>query len=155
MRDIWLRAGHGFFVSDAAMITAYAELGSHTWNRFVGESTNMSYMENYKHLYAGAGLRAQYVPMDALVVNGDVFLGHTFNANITTPNMASAQLGGSAMYRLGVGLDYRVAGNAHITASYDVAHYEYGGSAVQPSGYFEPDSQTTSRTLSVGFSYGF
>lgn len=155
LSDMWARAGRGFFVSEAAMVTPYAELGSHTWNRYVGQSSPMGYPETYKHRYAGAGLMMQYVPMDNLVVSGDVLLGHTFSAAITTPHMSGASLGSSAMYRMGLGLDYRVYGNAHLTASVNWTHFDYGQSAVQPSGYFEPDSQTTNRTLQVGFAYGF
>ncbi|BBP04368.1 hypothetical protein TPL01_21530 [Sulfuriferula plumbiphila] len=149
--DFSLRYGKGFAIHDQFMVTPYAEFGYHRWDRDVG------YTEHYTHRYYGIGALGQYSPAGKLVVSANAMIGHTYASkiNVVAPFGFSAGLGNSVMYRAGISLDYAFTKNVHANAGIDYTSWEYGASAVQPSGYYEPDSRTKGTTIKAGMGYAF
>jgi hypothetical protein len=95
-----------------------------------------------------------------LVLSIDAMAGHTNGSNIvvTSGNQVtgfSAALGDSVLYRAGVSVDYTLAQRIHVNAAVDYTAFNYGVSAVQSGGLFEPDSQTNYITLKFGLGWGF
>ena len=154
LTDYHLRYGKGYVINDQFMVTPYGEIGRHKWDRDVNNG------ETYTHNYYGIGLLGQYSPVSKLVVSGNVLLGHTFGANIDVTTIGpvpgfSASLGTSALYRVGAAADYAFTKEIHGNVGVDYTSFDYGASAVQPSGYGEPDSTTRYTTVKVGIGYAF
>jgi hypothetical protein len=148
------RYGKGLDFRGAFMLTPYVEFGSHRWERAV------NYGETYSNTYYGLGLLNQYVMGNHLVLSIDAMAGHTNGSNIvvTSGNQVSgfsAALGDSVLYRAGVSVDYTLAQRIHVNAAVDYTAFNYGVSAVQAGGLFEPDSQTNYITLKFGLGWGF
>ncbi len=51
--------------------------------------------------------------------------------------------------------DYAFTKVIHGNVGVDYTSWEYGASAIQPSGYFEPDSETNVTMIKVGVGYAF
>lgn len=154
------RYGKGYMVRNEFMLTPYAELGHHEWDRGV----NLS--ELYTHNYYGIGVLGQYSPSSLLVLSANVMFGETFASYIIvnpTPGPGgggfSGSLGNSALFKAGATADYLLAQNLHGTIGVDYTSFNYGISAVYPvgGGYvaWEPDSKTNYTTVKFGLGYGF
>jgi hypothetical protein len=139
--------------ADDLMLTYYAELGHHEWDRGV----NLG--ETYTHNYFGIGVLAQYSPVSRLVLSANALIGVTFGANIDVVGFFSGALGNSALYRAGVSADYAFMQNLHGNFGVDYTSFDYGISAVYPvgGGYvaWEPDSTTNYTTVRIGLGYAF
>ena len=142
------RYGKGFIVNDEFMLTPYAELGSHEWDRGV------NWGETYTHNYYGIGALGQYSPASRLVLSANALFGSTFGANIVINGAFSGALGNSTLYKFGVAADYAFAQNLHGNIGVDYMSFKYGHSAVYV-GFFEPDSKTNYTTVKVGLGYAF
>ena len=149
--DFSLRYGKGFAIRNQFMVTPYAEFGYHKWDRDVG------YMEHYTHRYYGIGALGQYSPARKLVLSANAMIGRTYGAEIdvVAPFGFSTSLGNSALYKAGIAVDYAFTKNIHANAGIDYTRWEYGANAVQPSGYYEPDSQTKDTMIKAGIGYAF
>ena len=147
------RYGKGFIVNDEFMLTPYAELGHHEWDRGV----NLG--EVYTNNYYGLGALAQYSPASKLVLSANVLAGSTFGSNITVNGAFSGVLGNSTLYKVGAGADYAFARNLHGNIGIDYTSFSYGISGVYPAGVnlvtWEPDSKTNYTTVKVGLGYAF
>jgi hypothetical protein len=148
------RYGKGLDFRGGSMLTPYVEFGSHRWDRGV------NYGETYSNAYYGFGLLNQYVVGNHLVLSIDAMAGHTNGSNIVVtsgPQVTgfSAPLGDSELYKIGVTLDYTIGQVIHVNAGVDYTSFNYGITAVQPGGLFEPDSQTNYMTLKFGLGWGF
>ncbi|MGA7593900.1 MAG: hypothetical protein WCA64_01785 [Gallionella sp.] len=154
------RYGKGFMVGDEFMLTPYAEIGHHEWDRDV----NLG--EVYTHHYYGIGALGQYSPSGGLVLSAKAMIGRTFGSYITvnpTPvpggNGFSGGLGNSALYRVGAGADYAVVENLHATICVEYTSFNYGISSVYPVGggfvAWEPDSKTNYTTFKFGLGFAF
>lgn len=138
------RYGAGIMLHDRVMLTNFAELGHHEWDRGV----NLG--ETYAHTYFGIGALCQYAPTHGLVISASAMIGRMFGSNIAVNGYFSGALGDSSLYRVGVGADYALVQNVHGKISVDYMGFEYGRSGLY-SGYFEPDSKTYLTTVKVGF----
>lgn len=152
------RYGKGFVVHDQLMLTPYAELGYHQWDRGV------NYGETYTHNYFGIGALGQYSPLNRLVLTANAMFGKTFGSYITVnsgPGLTgfSGALGNSPLYKVGVSADYAVVENFHVNFGIDYTSFKYGMSAVFPVGggfvAWEPDSKTYYGTVKLGLGYAF
>lgn len=147
------RYGKGFVVNDQFMLTPYAELGRHQWDRGV----NLG--ETYVHGYYGIGLLAQYSPASKLVLSANALAGNTFGSNIVVNGAFSGPLGNSVLTRIGVAADYALARNIHANIGVDYTSFSYGISNLYPAGSnlftWEPDSKTNYTTLRIGLGYAF
>jgi len=148
------RYGKGLDFGGSFMLTPYLELGSHRWDRAV------NYGETYSNAYYGFGLLNQYVVGNHWVLSIDALAGHTNGSKIVVtsgPQVTgfSAALGDSVLYKVGVMLDYTLGQRIHVNAGVDYTMFNYGITAVQPGGLFEPDSQTNYLALKFGLGWGF
>lgn len=147
------RYGTGFIVNDELMLTPYAELGNHEWDRGV----NLG--ETYTHNYYGIGVLGQYSPVSKLVLSANAMVGKTSGSNIAVNGAFSGGLGNSTLTRVGVAADYAFAQNFHGNVGVDYMSFSYGISAVHPLGggfvAWEPDSKTKYTTIKIGLGYAF
>lgn len=155
--DFSLDYGRGLIVNDRVMVTPYGEFGYHKWDRNVGDGLPGGYPESYSHKYLGIGALGQYSPVDKLVLSANVLIGHTFGSNFSVSGIAdfSTALGDSILSKFGISVDYAFTKNIHASAGIDNTSWEYGASAVQPSGLYEPDSKTSDTTARAGIGYAF
>lgn len=148
-----VRYGRGYVVNDELMLTPYAELGGHDWNRGV------NFGETYTHHYYGIGALGQYSPISKLVFSGNVMLGRTLGANIEVNGVFSGALGNSTLTKVGVAADYAFDQNVHGNVGVDYTSFDYGISALYPIGgntvAWEPDSKTKYTTIKLGLGYAF
>jgi hypothetical protein len=154
------RYGKGYVVNDGLMLTPYAELGSHEWDRGVNRG------ETYTHDYFGIGALGQYSLTSKLVLSANVMAGETYGSYITvypTPGPGgggfSGSLGNSALYKVGIAADYALVENLHGNIGVEYSSFKYGISAVYPvdAAYvaWEPDSKTNYTTIRIGMGYAF
>jgi opacity protein-like surface antigen len=142
-------------ISNEFMLTSYAELGHHEWDRGV----NLG--ELYTHNYYGIGALGQYSPSSGLVLSAIAMLGSTFGSNIVVNGVSgfSGALGNSHLYRIGVGADYAFEQNLHGNVGVDYTGFNYGISALYSCGagcfQWEPDSKTNYTTVRVGLGFPF
>lgn len=162
LKDFRLRYGKGFVINDQVMVTPYGEIGHHEWDRNV---TNVGYQqENYTNSYAGIGALVQYSPKHQWVLSGNVLLARTFAANIDVPNVSvliaganssSVGLSASNLYRIGAVADYAFSKKLHGNIGLDYTTFDYGASALQSGGWYEPNSTTDYTTIRLGVDYAF
>jgi len=147
------RYGTGIMVNEGFMLTPYAELGHHEWDRGV------NWGEVYTHNYYGIGALAQYSPATRLVLSANALFGSTFGSNIVINGAFSGALGNSSLYRIGAGADYAFAQNLHGNIGFDYTSFSYGISAIYSCGVncfqWEPDSKTNYTTIKIGLGYAF
>ena len=150
LTDYSLRYGKGFVIGNETLVTPYAELGHHEWDRGVNQG------ETYTNSFYGAGVLGQYSPMEGVVISANALLGTTFGSNIGVagPSGFSGGLGSSTLYKLGVGGDYAVTKHIHANIGVDYTHFDYGISATY-SGYYEPSSKTDYIVSEIGLGYSF
>ncbi|MBS0242219.1 MAG: hypothetical protein JSS20_08575, partial [Proteobacteria bacterium] len=139
---------------DRILLTPYIGAGTHDWKRSVNAG------EEYSHNYVGSGLLAQWSPLKRVVVSADALVGRTFGSSIDVASDLSipgfsASLGNSLYFRSAVGGDVAVSDHLHLRAGIEYVRYNYGASAIQPSGYYEPDSRTGNWMFGVGMGYAF
>jgi hypothetical protein len=147
-----VRYGKGVTVNDQWMLTPYAELGHHRWDRGV----NLG--EIYTHSYYGIGVLAQYSPASKLVFSANALAGHTFNSYIDVNGVFTGPLGDSALAKFGVAADYAFTRNIHANFGVDYTSFSYGVSDFYPYGAGaagEPDSKTNYTTVRIGAGYSF
>ncbi len=139
--------------ADDLMLTYYAELGHHEWDRGV----NLG--ETYTHNSFGIGVLGQYSPVSRLVLSANAMIGITFGSNIDVVGAFSGALGNSALYKAGISADYAFIQNLHGNIGVDYTSFDYGISALYPvgGGYvaWEPDSTTNYTTVRIGLGYAF
>lgn len=147
------RYGKGIVVSDKIMLTPYAELGHHEWDRGVNQG------EVYTNNYYGLGVLAQYSPSGKLVLSANLMAGSTFSSNIVVNSGFSGALGNSTLARIGVAADYAFTQSFHGNIGVDYTSFSYGISGFYPYGstgvQWEPDSKTKYTTAKVGIGYAF
>ncbi len=153
-----VRYGKGFTLDHEFMLTPYAELGNHQWER------NVNYGEHYAHDYYGAGVLGQYSPVSRLVFSADALFGKTAGSSITVnggggQNGFSGDLGNSTLYKIGIAADYAFAENLHGNVGVDYVTFNYGISAIYPLGGgfvgWQPDSTTHYTLVKLGIGYAF
>ena len=172
--DFSLRYGKGFELSESLMLTPYAELGHHEWNRNLGNTCVIGIVpdcassEKYKHYYSGLGALMQHSPNQKLVLSADGFIGHTFSSKISGfgatyltseiggfSSFSPQDLGDKALYRFGVSADYAFTPQIHANIGVDYLAFKYGRSAIFNEDSYEPDSKTNYTNIKIGFGYAF
>jgi hypothetical protein len=152
------RYGSGVSIRDKFMLTPYAELGHHKWDRGV------NYGETYTHNWFGLGALGQYSPVRKLVISANAMIGQTFGSYITVnsgPGLTgfSGSLGNSVTYRIGIAADYAFMPHFHGNIGVDYSSFSYGMSGIYPIGggfvAWEPDSKTYYTTVKAGLGYAF
>lgn len=152
------RAGKGFPIGDDGMLTPYAEVGRHEWDR------GINYGELYSHEYYGLGLMAQYSPAPRLVFSFSALFGRTNQSYIEVyggPQMAGfgGRLGDSPLSRIGAAVDYAFSPQLHGNLAVEYTRFRYGVSAAFPVGggvvAWEPDSETRYLVIRAGFAVPF
>ncbi len=161
LMDLSARFGQGYALQQQFMLTPYAELGRHQWDRGV------NYGETYTHYYLGLGALAQYSPASQWVLTLNAMLARTFASYIAVnsgPGITgfSGALGNSALSRVGVAIDYAFNHQVHGTAGMDYTSFKYGMSSLYPvviNGLnylvWEPSSTTHYTTFKVGLGVAF
>jgi hypothetical protein len=150
------RYGKGLDLRGGVMLTPYVEFGSHRWDRAV------NYGETYSNTFYGFGLLNQYVVANHLVLSIDAMAGKTKNSSITVASSPpggqitgfTAALVDSELYKVGVSLDYTLAQTIHVNAGLDYTAFNYGATALQAGGMYEPDSLTNYITFKLGLGWG-
>lgn len=164
IKDGDLRYGKGFVADDDAIVTLYLELGYHKYDRYLGYGTPDGYRETYTHNYYGVGALGQYSAINKIVFSAYFLNGRTYGANIVVALPSpyagfSAKLGNSALYKVGVSVDYAFTINFHANLSVDTASWNYGKSQNQSIGNglyaYEPDSTTKDTTAKISIGYAF
>ena len=146
LSDYHLRYGKGFAMNNQFMLTPYGEVGSHEWDS--------SAEGNFTNDYFGAGVLAQYSPINKLVLSGNALVGHTFNGSTTGASGVAgySALGSSNLYRVGLSADYALSKSLHANAGVDYTSFNYGAGAM---GSGVPNSLTDYTTYKVGLGYAF
>ena len=147
------RYGKGFVINNQFMVTPYAELGKHNWDRGV------NYGETYTHNYYGIGALGQYSPIGKLVLSANALYGSTYGSFITVNSGAglngfSGRLGNSFLYKLGASADYAFTKQLHGNVGVDSTSFNYGYSAMY-NGMLEPNSKTNYTMVKAGLGYAF
>ncbi|GAB3625423.1 hypothetical protein PTE30175_01419 [Pandoraea terrae] len=158
--DLTLKVGRAFpLAAGRAQLTPYASYTYHDWIR---DSTRnpVGFYERYRHHVVSAGLMGQFEVTPGLVANADVRAGTMVGANMTLSGSSNTfNLGNKPVYSAGLGLDYAVARNVHVNASYEWTRFKYGRSDLTPVTpgitAYEPDSRTTQQVWMVGLGYAF
>lgn len=165
-----LRVGRGFVTGDQFMVTPYAELGYHFWER----NLNSSQHESYRHNTLGVGSMVQYAPVAldngaGLVLTADFSIEKMFNADINAPgipgtsgNLENAPLGEKKpVLQAGLDVDWFAANAVSFFAGFHYATFSYGASPVQSinappgTGVYEPQSYTYFWSYLVGLRISF
>lgn len=157
LTDYSFRYGKGFELGESFMLTPYAEIGQHEWERGVNDG------ETYKNKWWGLGVLAQYSPIQKFVVGVDAMLGRTFDSKIDVKGSYgfNDSLGKSDIYRVGISGDYAITEHIHANVGVDYVNYKYGKSgynevAADPGYlYYEPNSKTENTTFKIGVGYSF
>jgi len=141
------------------MLTPYAELGHHKWDRAV------NYGETYTNDYFALGLLWQASAVNSkLVVSANAMLGSTFRSKIVVNSGAgltgfSGALGNSTFYKIGLSADYPFSEHFHGNVGVDYTSFDYSMSGGVPAGAglvtFEPSSSTIYTTIKLGLGFSF
>jgi opacity protein-like surface antigen len=161
--DFDFRLGKGFNLGPTAMLTPYVGAGTRWWDRFL--SGPSGYDEVYKHGYAGGGVLLQVNPISKLVLSADGLVGSTFSPSMTAslvpggvviPGLAGTyNLGQKTIYMAGASADFAFTPLLHGNIGIDYTHFAYGMSPTNPAGFFEPNSRTSTVTVSAGLGLAF
>jgi opacity protein-like surface antigen len=162
--DSWdFRLGKGFDIGPNMMLTPYVGAGTRWWNRLLNGP--FGYDEVYKHGYAGGGLLFQVSPISKLVLSADGLVGSTFDASMTASlvpggttiaGLASTYpLGQKAIYMAGGSADWAFTTLLHGNVGIEYTHFAYGQSPANAAGFLEPNSRTSTVTVSAGLGLAF
>jgi len=154
------RYGQGYDLNRVVMLTPYAEIGFHEWDRGVNSG------EIYTHYYFGIGALGQYSPFKKLVVSLNAMLGTMTGAHIVVNSVPAAGFPGfngdlpnSALYKVSLSADFRITQNFHVNSGIDYMSFKYNISDLYPVGgnyvAWEPDSETNYTTVKFGCGYSF
>ncbi len=158
-QEYGFKLGKGFALGRSWMITPYLSLGKRYWVRVLGLGTAGSYVESYSAPYYAAGSLFQCSPLKGLVLTGDATIGRTdrpwINVALAGTGLSHASLGAAVVKKAGFEADYRVWDFVHVFAGADYTLFNFGQSAVQPTGYYEPFSRTEIFNYTAGVRLSF
>lgn len=151
--------GKGFALGRSWMLTPYLSYGKRYWVRELGLGTKGDYVESYSAPYYAAGSLFQFAPLNGLVLTGDASIGRTdnpwINVNLAGVGLNHAGLGAAMIKKAGLEADWRVTGMLHAFAGADYTLFNFGASAVQPTGFYEPFSRTETYNYTAGMRLSF
>jgi len=150
------RFGKALILTDNFVLTPYAELGSHKWDRGVNSG------ESYAHKWLGVGGMGQFSPVGQWVISINAIIGRAEGSAISVNSGNgitgfSAALGNSPIYKAGLSADYAFTKTYHGNIGVDYTSFKYASSTLVPvnGGSLEPDSQTNYTTFKIGLGYAF
>lgn len=160
--DVTLKAGKAFpflLGSWHAQLVPYATYGYHEWIRDSSRDT-YGFYERYRHHVVGAGVLGQLEVTPKLVASADFRAGAVVGGSMTLAGSSNTfTLGSKPTMVATIGLDYAIARNFHVNASYEWSKFQYGRSdttQINSTTYgYEPDSKTINQTWMVGLGYAF
>ena len=160
--DVTLKAGKAFpfrLGSWNAQVVPYLSYSYHDWIRDSSRDP-YGFYERYRHHVIGGGLMGQLELTQKLVATADVRAGAMVGSSMTLAGSQNTfSLGNKPVVVAGFGLDYAVARNFHVNATYEWSRFQYGRSSVtqvQPGvNAYEPDSKTINQTWMIGAGYAF
>ena len=152
------RLGKGFIAGEHVMLTPYAELGYHFWQRNLGPQQPQ---ENYQHHTWSVGGMLQYAPFAphtsgmGTVITADLSVGKIYDSRINVPGeLANAPLGQKPIIQMGVDIDWLLTSALSFFTGFHYTYFSYGQSPVQNAA-MEPISYTQFYTLSAGARLSF
>ncbi|MFJ2994581.1 hypothetical protein [Pandoraea sp. NPDC087047] len=160
--DVTLKAGKAIPFHLGTWNAQVIPYVSYSYRDWIRDSSRDPYgfYERYRHHVIGGGLMGQMELTSRLVATADVRAGAMVGASMT---LAGSQntfgLGNKPVVVAGFGLDYAVARNFHVNATYEWSRFQYGRSGVTQVGpgvsAYEPDSKTINQTWMIGAGYAF
>ena len=160
--DVTLKAGKAFpfhLGTWSAQVIPYVSYSYRDWIRDSSRDP-YGFYERYRHHVIGGGLMGQMELTPKLVATADVRAGAMVGASMTLAGSQNTfTLGNKPVVVAGFGLDYAVARNFHVNATYEWSRFQYGRSGVTQVGpgvsAYEPDSKTINQTWMIGAGYAF
>lgn len=160
--DVTLRAGRAFPFRLGTWNAQVVPYLSYSYRDWIRDSSRDPYgfYERYRHHVVGAGLMGQLEIMPKLVATADIRAGAMVGSSMTLAGSQNTfTLGNKPVVAAGFGLDYAVARNLHVNATYEWSRFQYGRSDVTQVGpgtsAYEPDSKTINQTWMIGVGYAF
>ncbi|MBN4664201.1 outer membrane beta-barrel protein [Pandoraea nosoerga] len=160
--DVTLRAGRAFPFRLGPWNAQVVPYLSYSYRDWIRDSSRDPYgfYERYRHHVVGAGLMGQLEIMPKLVATADIRAGAMVGSSMTLAGSQNTfTLGNKPVVAAGFGLDYAVARNFHVNATYEWSRFQYGRSDVTQVGpgtsAYEPDSKTINQTWMIGVGYAF
>jgi opacity protein-like surface antigen len=160
--DVTLKAGKAFpfhLGTWNAQMIPYVSYSYHDWIRD-SSSDPYGFYERYRHHVIGGGLMGQLEVTPKLVATADIRAGAMVGASLTLAGSQNTfTLGNKPVVVAGFGLDYAIARNFHVNATYEWSRFQYGRSGVTQVtpgvNAYEPDSKTINQTWMIGAGYAF
>ncbi|WP_353191120.1 hypothetical protein [Pandoraea pnomenusa] len=160
--DVTLKAGKAFpfhLGTWNAQVVPYVSYSYHDWIRDSSRDP-YGFYERYRHHVVGGGLMGQLEVTPRLVATADIRAGAMVGASMTQAGSQNTfSLGNKPVVVAGLGLDYAVARNFHVNATYEWSRFQYGRSGVTQvapgMNAYEPDSKTITQTWMIGAGYAF
>ncbi len=160
--DVTLKAGKAFPFHLGTWNAQVIPYVSYSYRDWIRDSSRDPYgfYERYRHHVIGGGLMGQMELTPKLVATADVRAGAMVGASMTLAGSQNTfTLGNKPVVVAGFGLDYAVARNFHVNATYEWSRFQYGRSSVTQVGpgvsAYEPDSKTINQTWMIGAGYAF
>ena len=160
--DVTLKAGKAFPFHLGTWNAQVIPYVSYSYRDWIRDSSRDPYgfYERYRHHVIGGGLMGQMELTPKLVATADVRAGAMVGASMTLAGSQNTfTLGNKPVVVAGFGLDYAVARNFHVNATYEWSRFQYGRSGVTQVGpgvsAYEPDSKTINQTWMIGAGYAF
>ncbi|VVE39278.1 hypothetical protein [Pandoraea anhela] len=160
--DVTLKAGKAIPFHLGTWNAQVIPYVSYSYRDWIRDSSRDRYgfYERYRHHVVGGGLMGQMELTSKLVATADIRAGAMLGASMTLAGSQNTfSLGNKPVVVAGFGLDYAIARNFHINASYEWSRFQYGRSAATQVGpgvsAYEPDSRTINQTWMIGAGYAF
>ncbi len=133
------KLGYAFPLGHNALVIPYANVGYRYWRR---EMTGMyGYTEHYDHTFVMAGALIQYSPFSRWIYSLSLQGGTTMSPQMRTGG-ENYDLDERAAWATEGRVSYALTPRTELFGVLGYNEFSYGKSAVQPSGYLEPDSRT-------------
>ncbi len=130
------------------------EYGYNEWIRDLDKGGAHGYTETYRHQHAALDFAANVVVTPRTVFSIDGAYGSTVNPKMDTGGVGYG-LGSKPWMHAGVGLDYAVMPEMHLSANVSGTWYKYGESSIRSDTSYEPYSKTRHVNLNFGVSYNY
>ena len=160
--DVTLKAGKAIPFQLGTWNAQVIPYVSYSYRDWIRDSSRDPYgfYERYRHHVIGGGLMGQLELTPKLVATADIRAGAMVGASMTLAGSQNTfSLGSKPVVVAGFGLDYAIARNFHVNATYEWSRFQYGRSSVtqvQPGvNAYEPDSKTINQTWMIGAGYAF
>ncbi|MGR9577000.1 hypothetical protein [Pandoraea sputorum] len=160
--DVTLKAGKAIPFHLGTWNAQVIPYVSYSYRDWIRDSSRDPYgfYERYRHHVVGGGLMGQLELTSKLVATADIRAGAMVGSSMTLAGSQNTfNLGNKPVVVAGFGLDYAVARNFHVNATYEWSRFQYGRSSVTQVSpgvnAYEPDSKTINQTWMIGAGYAF